>query len=558
MNHPPEDRTERLRRKAEELRESKQSEATSSLSDSDMKKLVQELEVHQIELEMQNEELEELRNTALAAADKYTEFFDFAPLGYIVLDEKRQIMEINRAGALMLGHEKTEVLNSQLGIFISPETRKIYHDFIGRTFAGHKNQTCEVVIATDFKDPIHVALTSNTTQDNRKCLLTASDITERKRIQEAMVETQRLGAIGEMASAVAHDFNNSLQIILGYIELLLLVPNLKEKTLEHMECVKIVIKDTACRIKQLQRFGRKKTADDQYRIINLNTLLHEAILQSKPLWKDNSEKEGISIIIIEKYCESSTISGNEGELKAAVFNIIKNSIEAMPSGGRIFIETRKEGDQIILSVTDTGTGMSEESRHRIFQPFYTTKGFIAGRGLGMSGVYGTVREHGGKIRVRNTEISVGTTIELFLPAAVSKEPECAIAQITPSPAKTCAYRVLWVEDEEIVREFAKTLLPKMGHEIDTACCGAEALEYLERNTYDLVITDIGMPGMSGWQLADVIQEKFEGKLPVCAVTGWGNEIGESKKLQHNIRSVVCKPFSIKDIKILLDRIPNFS
>jgi len=218
----------------------------------------------------------------------------------------------------------------------------------------------------------------------------------------------------------------------------------------------------------------------------------------------------------------------------------------MPGGGTLSFKTGKTGEGIYITVSDTGTGMDEETKTRIFQPFFTTKGFGQGMGLGMSTAYTIVKEHGGEIYVKATEPGKGTSIEIILP--YSKEKEKTLKNIIPG--YECPARVLWVDDEEMVRNAGKKQLEKLKHYADTAASGDEALNMLQSRQYDLMITDIGMPGMSGWQLAGKVRGKYPG-MKVVVVTGWDTDVSNEDKEKYGIGYVLGKPVDLEQLNHLV-------
>lgn len=373
------------------------------------------------------------------------------------------------------------------------------------------------------------------------------DITERKKTEKAAIESQRLMAMGEMAASVAHDFNNSLQAMQGNIEIIKSKSNFSPTSQKHINTIETLISDVSSRVKTLQQFGDTKHNSSSYKIVNLNTIISEVLLQLRPMWKDQLEKEGLIVNVITKYCDTVNISCNGGELKTAFYNVLKNSIEAMPYGGTLTIETSIKDEEAFVTVKDTGVGMDEETKMKIFQPFYTTKGFDVGRGLGMSGVYSIIKNHGGNIFVAASEPDKGTTVNLVFPIRVNVEIQNKKPRIKETiPHKESILKILWVEDDESIRENGAELIELIGHNCDTANSGKKALEYLDKNRYDIVLTDIGMPDMNGWQLADAIKEKFEGKMAVVVVSGWN--ISNQEKEKHGIKFALAKPFSIADLK----------
>jgi PAS domain S-box-containing protein len=226
---------------------------------------------------------------------------------------------------------------------------------------------------------------------------TNQDITEQKKFEKDQVRHQRLKAIGEMSSSIAHDFNNALQEMMGNMEVINLESGLSKNALERLNTVKAIINDTAGRVSALQKFGDPKSDENNSRLINLNTLIQESLNQSRPLWKDEMEKKGQRIKVKTNFQEIPKIYCPEGELKTVVFNLIKNGIEAMPEGGEIIIETGTRDDLVYTTFTDTGVGMDAEAKMKLFEPFFTTKGFNPGRGLGMSGAYSIVKNCNGDI-----------------------------------------------------------------------------------------------------------------------------------------------------------------
>jgi CheY-like chemotaxis protein len=231
----------------------------------------------------------------------------------------------------------------------------------------------------------------------------------------------------------------------------------------------------------------------------------------------------------------------------------------MPKGGNISIQTTEKEDKIFISISDNGVGMNDQIKARIFQPFYTTKGYELGRGLGMSGVYSIVKEHDGEIYVKNTSPGFGTTIEITLP--VKKEIEKNQLHLNENETKEPSTQeikkqlnILWVDDNEAIRTNASLMLEMMGHQTHTASSGKQAIQLMQDNQYDVVFTDIGMPEMNGWQLAEYISEQFNQRVVVIIVSGWGAEINEEQSKNHNVLTVLSKPFDMNQIESILNSI----
>ena len=193
---------------------------------------------------------------------------------------------------------------------------------------------------------------------------------------------------------------------------------------------------------------------------------------------------------------------------------------------------------------------SEKVKEKIFQPFFSTKGYEAGRGLGLSGVYSVIKEHKGTIRVLQSAPGQGTSFEIMLPSHQKTE------MIIKKPEEADGYvgyvKILWVDDEQILLNLAEKIIKHLGYKADFINSGEQALKYLAKNKYDLVITDIGMPDMNGWQLADKIKEQYKG-TKVAVISGWGAEISDEEKEKHGVSYVLGKPVQINEIKELIAR-----
>lgn len=372
------------------------------------------------------------------------------------------------------------------------------------------------------------------------------DITRRMNLERAVVEKERMTAIGELAAGVAHDFNNTLQAMFGSIELASLQKDVSPTVRKYLNTIRSSAKDAAVRVQKIQRFGTKAGHKSEYAAVDLNTLLDQVIEQTRPKWKAETEKNGFEISIRKEYGKAQPVDGNSGELSSAFYNLIKNAIEAMPEGGTLSFETGDAGSGVYTRITDTGIGMGEETVKRIFQPFYTTKGFDLGRGLGMSAVYSTIRDHDGEICVKRSVPGEGTTIEVVLPYARKAEPPL---KKTRHEGKLSA-RVLWVDDDDLIREAGRDMLEILGYQADIAASGEEALQLLEKNRYDLIISDVGMPHMSGWQLAEQITEKYKGSN-IALLTGWGADVTDEEREKYGVGHMLGKPIGIEQLENLI-------
>jgi PAS domain S-box-containing protein len=368
------------------------------------------------------------------------------------------------------------------------------------------------------------------------------DFTAQKLLEKDQIKHQRIKAIGEMSSSIAHDFNNSLQQISGNLEVIKLQKNLSSKSADRLNNISGIIADAASRVDALQKFGDSENDAKKIEQIDFNVLIEESLDQSRPLWKDGMEKKGLRFRMITDFKDIPKFEGHKGVLKSAIHNLIKNSIEAMPKGGDIKITTSCRGKQVFATFTDTGFGMDEKTKIKVFEPFFSTKGFKLGRGLGMSGVYNTIKDYNGDITVKTSKPNEGTTFEISFPAIHKEE---AKETIETKPQEKEVFNILWVDDDVMITKDVCELIELMGHTCTIANSGKTALAHLHENRYDLVFTDIGMPEMNGWEFIKKVRNDFSKDIKIITVSGWS--IDAKVKKEHGIDVVLQKPFTVEKL-----------
>ncbi|HVF44904.1 MAG TPA: ATP-binding protein [Pyrinomonadaceae bacterium] len=372
-------------------------------------------------------------------------------------------------------------------------------------------------------------------------------IAEQDRIREQYAQIEKLSALGELASGVAHDFNNTLAGILGRAQLLLSTKD-PEKIEAGLQLIIKTAKDGAKTIKRIQDFARQRR-DHDFQPVSVEQLLLDVREITRPRWKSRAESEGVHLTLELKLgTDDARVMGDESELREVLINMVFNAVDAMPEGGTITLSAREAAGQIEIAVSDTGEGMTDDVRPRVFDPFFTTKG-KAGMGLGLAVSYGIIRRHEGSVSV-HSEAGRGTSFRILLPPAVEARAESkppgefpAISLVPQQPGRT---RILVVDDEERVRELLRDILESEGYGVALARGGREALELLSESEYDAVFTDLGMQGMSGWELARAVRERDE-SLPLAVITGWGEAVGSTERDAARVDWVVTKPFDASQI-----------
>ncbi|MGD8238848.1 MAG: GAF domain-containing protein [Armatimonadota bacterium] len=368
---------------------------------------------------------------------------------------------------------------------------------------------------------------------------------ELRQAQQQLLQSERLRALGEIASGVAHDFNNSLAAILGHTELMLSAsPEGTART--RLEIIDQAAHDAAATVRRIQDFARVGPRGDFLRV-DLNEVVTDAVALTQPKWRDEAEAQGKRIQAVTDLGAHALVDGNAADLRSVLSNLIINAVDAMPEGGTVTVRTRRCESTAVITVSDTGMGMSEEDIARIFDPFFSTKG-EGGLGLGLTVAYATVAAHGGSISVESEE-GAGTTFHISLPAISTVEDEPADAAV----ATAGRVRILVADDEAHVRSALIDALRADGHQVTECASGREAVALLGQETFDLVLTDLGMPGVTGWDVAKAA--RASGNDPaVVLLTGWGDSITPEKLSRHGVQAVLAKPCRFAELRRVLTKV----
>jgi signal transduction histidine kinase len=385
------------------------------------------------------------------------------------------------------------------------------------------------------------------------CIENARLYEETKEVQYRLAESEKLRALGLMTGGVAQDFNNMLSVI--YAQTKLTMDRIEDPSLHgNLEQVISSVEDGRRTVRRLNEFAhtRKDTAD--FIGVDLNLVVKEAIELSRHRWEDQAKQDGIKVEILSDLYADGYILGAPDELRDVLINLITNSIEAMPNGGTIAIQTFSKGNGTTLTVTDTGVGMTAETKEKVFVPFYTTKPGKAGLGLSMG--YGVVQRHGGSIEVLS-KAGEGTTIKIWLPISYDVDLKTEHPDIHKYPALVEPVTILVVEDEDLIREGLVDTFTNAGHKVVAAKNGLEGFErYLEAGKLDVVFTDLGMPKLSGWELVEQLRA-FDQNLPIVILSAWADEIDPMKVEQYRIAKVLGKPFEMARLHLVLEEVLDF-
>ncbi len=379
---------------------------------------------------------------------------------------------------------------------------------------------------------------------------------ELHRAQDELVRSEKMRGLGQMAAGIAHDINNTLAAVLGQTELLRL--RIRDPAAqEGLQLLQTAAADGAEVVRRLQDFAQQRSGGPS-QACDLAELVPEALEITRPRWRDEPHRRGIRIEPIVELAGLPLIQGNPAEIREVLTNLIFNAVDAMPQGGALRVTGRAlataaadgaapaAGDSVAsggapqsawveLTVADTGIGIPEEIRGRIFDPFFTTKG-LHGTGLGLSVVYGILERHGGRIDVASSP-GEGSTFRLRFRAA---PPGAVPGASHPTPAPVPARRILLVDDDAPVRRTLAEILRASGQQVFEAASGTEAIERLETTEADLVLTDLGMPEVTGWDVARAAKARWPG-IPVILLTGWGDNVAAEAPAGVRVDRVLTKP-----------------
>ncbi|MHB8176790.1 MAG: hybrid sensor histidine kinase/response regulator, partial [Thermoleophilia bacterium] len=379
------------------------------------------------------------------------------------------------------------------------------------------------------------------------------DITEQEQLRDQVNQADKLSALGEMAGGVAHDFNNFLTVILGNAQLLLGDSKLDSEDRELLKTIERVAGDAAETVRRVQEFTRVRTSRS-FELVDVNQVIRNAIEVARPRWKDEADARGVAIGLELDIADVPWVRASESELGEVIVNLLVNAADATDKNGHISIASHVENDHVVVSVSDEGCGMSEEQLRRVFEPFYSTKG-SGGSGLGLSVAYGIITRHGGKISAQSRK-GKGSVFTVELP--VVEPVETAEQTEAKEPVPVRAVRVLVIDDAVLIRRLLDGMLSGMGHQVETAGSGQDGIGLFEKaiaagREFDLVLTDLGMPGMSGWDVAEIVKGASP-ETPVALITGWGDQLDPEKMKQSKVDAVIAKPFSLEQIRNLVGRI----
>jgi PAS domain S-box-containing protein len=400
----------------------------------------------------------------------------------------------------------------------------------------------------------HVALASHQSEVYSALQQAYDDL---RQTQQTVMQQERLRALGQMASGIAHDINNAISPVALYTEMLLeQEPGLSKRTREYLETTQRAIGDVAHTVARMREFYRQHEPELVLTPLNISALVQQVVDLARARWSDMPQQRGIVIDLkLELGQNLPPVAGIESELREALINLVFNAVDAMPEGGTLTIRTKATAgpasmQQVDVEVADSGMGMEEETRRRCLEPFFTTKG-ERGTGLGLAMVYGVTRRHNADIELESA-VGQGTTVRLRFPVAVSSTVD---AQSVTAQSMPPRLRILSVDDDPLLIKSLRDALEADGHAVVTANGGQagidafrEAEERDER--FAVVITDLGMPYVDGRKVASAVKNDSP-STPVILLTGWGQRLVAEGDVPPHVDRVLNKPPKLKELRAAL-------
>jgi PAS domain S-box-containing protein len=457
--------------------------------------------------------------------------------GIVTVDASDLIVGWNPAAERIFGVAMTEAIGSQV-TRVLPE--RDYREGKRRLTQDAPTYVFEASARSGASVPVDVAVTLSALRDRQGApevlIAIVRDITTQREVESQLHQSEKLRALGQLAGGIAHDFNNLLQAILGYAQLM--KQNLGDERLvsRSLQVLETAALDGSETVRRIQQFARLRP-DEQFVPVDLNQIVQDALAITRPRWEEKVAHENRPLDLQLDLGPVSPISGRPSALTELATNLILNAIDAMPEGGTLSVTTRKQPDGgVVLAIADTGIGIPEAVSRRIFEPFFSTKG-EGGSGLGLAMVYSIVTRHGGDIRV-DSEPGHGATFTLTFPAGMpAGRPEVA-----PAATGTRRHaRVLVVDDDPQVLGTFTELLNSFGYVITAVSNGPAALKAFARDRFDVVLSNLGMAGMNGWEFAERLRVA-DRDVSLMFVTGWGLRDEDYARLEGlGVKRCLFKP-----------------
>ncbi|MGA8572788.1 MAG: PAS domain S-box protein [Desulfobaccales bacterium] len=483
---------------------------------------------------------------------RYKELFENVTDPVFINGLEGEILEVNDVACERFGYSRKELLKTKLKKLTGDGQLDILRETRAQIKKGLTiHFEMDMVTKNGERIPIEFHARPITYRGRPAVLSVARDLSFRKKLEQTLVEAARLSAVGEMASGIAHNFNNLLQMIMGAAEASLakLDAGRIRESREAIQQIQATSQRGGEIIRRLKDFTHTGFAEnDTADSINLSELVWEAVELTKPLWRNVPDARKIEVY--QDLDSDCLVQGRPSEIYEVIVNLIINAMEAMPNGGSLSFSTQVQDDKVYLKVADTGVGITEDNLECLFQPFFTTKG-PKSSGLGLSSSYGIITQHQGKIQVAST-VGQGTTFTVTLPLAHTPARMKAATVVDLQSSKI---KFLIIEDEINIVKSMELFFEETDVELSTCRTGTEGLEVYLNRRFDVVLCDLGLDDLNGWEVGRQIKEHCQmnglRKTPFLLYTGWDKKFDPGQLAESGVDRLVIKPVSCADLLRLL-------
>jgi PAS domain S-box-containing protein len=569
--------TAELRRRAEEKLKAKTAKAPFPQAEAESQRLLHELEVHQVELEIQNAELREAREELEMSLEKYTGLYDFAPVGYFTLDRQGTILRVNLTGASLLGIVRSRLIGQSFGTFVAAEARPFFSEFLGKVFASPDKESYEVVLSNAGNSPLFAQIEAVAAVSGEECLMALSDITERKQAEEALrkekeaAEVLRLAketveatarAKSQFLANMSHELRTPMTGVLGMLDIVL-SGSLEAEQRESIETAQTAARSLVRILNDI--LDITKIEADRLSIEEKPFSLRKCLENMINILLPVAKSKGLDLNLTVADNVPETLVGDQIRINQVLTNLAGNAVKFTEKGKVKIHVTASDRlpdgrHAVTFSVTDTGIGIPADKQEYIFQPFTQADEshtrIYGGSGLGLAIAKAIVERMGGTIGFTSEE-GKGSTFSCTIPLYVAESGhhsalttrETTMPGDVPCAEAAARKRLLVAEDDPITRQVLGTMLQMAKYDTDFAEIGQKVVEMWENGKYDLILMDVQMPLLNGFEATIAIREKERarsGHIPIVAMTAHALKEDEERCLNSGMDAYISKPIDLKE------------
>ncbi len=544
------DSTNNLRKEAEDLLKNKHSKRNQTHYEDDNLKLIHELLVHQIELELQQEELKRAKEESGYAALRYTRLFDFAPVGFFTISKEGNIVELNLMGAKMLGKERSSLIHSRFGFFVSNNTKADFNHFFENTFRTNRLETCEVALSSNGKPVVYVYLSGIVMKNENLCYLAAIDISERKLMEiDLKIAKEKAQECDRLKTAflnnMSHEIRTPLNAIKGFSSLLVENHMDKAKLEKYSKIIDQRSNDLLEIINDLLDIAKIESGQLPIYMgnCNIDELFKELSSQFIEYKKNNSKQHIQFRLKVNCNLENLNIITDKGKLKQIFVNLITNAFKFIIKG-QVTVGCNLTDNKLMFYVSDTGIGITPDQQNKCFERFVQLKHnenlSVGGTGLGLAITKELVEMLGGEIFLES-EPGKGSTFSFTCPYRISN-PKPKIGSVMNQSNDLIFHNktILVVEDDTYSADYIREIISNKGSKILSASTGKKAIELVTNHSIDLVLMDIALPDIDGYEVSSQIRQIQPG-IKIIVQTAYASEADRQKALEFYLNDYISKP-----------------